>query len=114
MKIPRRKFLELTTAAIAVAPGLAGPQGASEMYGLIAKLTAVPGKQDDLIAILERGTRDMPGCLSYILAKDSVDESVIWVTEIWDSPASHDASLSRAAVKDTISQAKPLIAGFEK
>jgi quinol monooxygenase YgiN len=114
MKIARRKFLKLTTAAVAVAPGLASPQGASAMYGLIAKLTAVPGKGDELIAILERGTREMPGCLSYILAKDSVDERVIWVTEIWDSAASHDASLALAAVKDSITQAKPLIAGFEK
>lgn len=84
------------------------------MYGLIAKLTAVPGKRDELIAILERGTKDMPGCLSYILAKDSVDENVVWVTEIWDSAANHDASLSLAAVKDSIAQAKPLISGFEK
>ncbi len=84
------------------------------MYGLIAKLTAIAGKRDELIAILKEGTRNMPGCLSYILAKDSADENIIWVTEIWDSAASHDASLSLASVKNSIAQAKPLIAGFEK
>lgn len=84
------------------------------MYGLIAKLTAIPGKRDALIAILEKGTRNMPGCFSYILAKDAVDENTLWVTEIWDSAASHDASLTLPFVKDTIAQAKPLIAGFEK
>lgn len=84
------------------------------MYGLIAKLTAVQGKRDDLIAILKQGTKDMPGCFSYILAKDSLDENIVWVTEIWDSAASHDASLSLPAVKESIVQAKPLIAGFEK
>jgi quinol monooxygenase YgiN len=115
MKIARRKFAKcLTAAAAAVASGLPGQQGASIMYGLIAKLTAVPGKRDDLIRILGGGTRNMPGCLSYILAKDSTDENILWVTEIWDSAASHDASLSLAAVKDSIAQAKPLIAGFEK
>jgi quinol monooxygenase YgiN len=114
MKIARRKFLNLTAGAVAIARGLAGPQGASVMYGLIAKLTTVPGKRDELIAILKQGTRDMPGCLSYILAKDSVDENAIWVTEIWDSAASHDASLSLATVKDTIARTKPLVAGFEK
>jgi hypothetical protein len=36
----------------------------------------------------------MPGCLSCIVAKDSADENVIWVTEVWDSIASHDALLS--------------------
>ena len=56
----------------------------------------------------------MPGCFSYILAKDTQDENILWVTEIWDSAASHDASLSLPAVKDSIVQAKPLIAGFEK
>lgn len=84
------------------------------MYGLIAKLTAVPGKRDELIAILRKGTQAMPGCLSYILAKDAADENILWVTEIWDSAASHDASLSLATVKDSIVQAKPLIAGFER
>jgi quinol monooxygenase YgiN len=94
--------------------GLPGPQGEHSMYGLIAKLTAIPGKRDALIAILEKGTRNMPGCFSYILAKDAVDENTLWVTEIWDSAASHDASLTLPFVKDTIAQAKPLIAGFEK
>ncbi len=84
------------------------------MYGLIAKLTAAPGKRDELIKILKEGTRNMPGCRSYILAKDVMDQNAIWVTEIWDSEASHDASLTLPAVKASIIQAKPLIAGFEK
>ena len=115
MKIARRKFVTyLTAAAASFVPGLVGPQGASVMYGLIAKLTAIPGKRDELIAILKQGTKEMPGCLSYILAKDSLDENVIWVTEIWDSAASHDASLTLPSVKDAIGLGKPLIAGFEK
>lgn len=84
------------------------------MYGLIAKLTAISGKRGELIRILEEGTRNMPGCLSYILARDAASENILWVTEIWDSEASHDASLMLPAVKDTMVQAKPLIAGFEK
>jgi quinol monooxygenase YgiN len=107
----------LTAAAVTFAPdliGLPGPQGEHLMYGLIAKLTAVAGKRNELIEILEKGTRKMPGCLSYILAKDAADENVTWVTEIWDNEASHDASLTLPAVKDSIAQGKPLIAGFEK
>jgi quinol monooxygenase YgiN len=84
------------------------------MYGLIAKLTVIPGKRDELIAILEKGTRNMPGCFSYILAKDALDENTLWVTEIWNSAASHDGSLTLPVVKDAIAQGKPLIAGFEK
>lgn len=82
------------------------------MYGLIAKLTAAPGKRDELMTILIDGTRDMPGCFSYTVAKDSADENVVWVTETWDSQASHDASLTLPAVKNSITQAKPLIAGL--
>ncbi len=114
----RRTFLQcLTTAAVAVTPdliGRTGPLGEHPMYGLIAKLTAAPGKLDELIKILKDGTRNMPGCGSYILAKDVMDQNAIWVTEIWDSEANHDASLTLPAVKASIIQAKPLIAGFEK
>lgn len=82
------------------------------MYGLIGKLTAAPGQRDALIAILLEGVRDMPGCLSYIIAKDAADEHGIWVTEVWDTEASHKASLSLPAVQDAIARGKPLIAGF--
>ncbi len=84
------------------------------MYGLIAKLTAVAGRRDDLIQILRGSAADMPGCLSYVVAKDAADENTIWVTEVWDSEASHDASLTLPAVKNAIPRAKPVIAGFEK
>jgi len=94
--------------------GLPRPEGERLMYGLIAKLTASPGSRDELTAILEKGTRKMPGCFSYILAKDAADENILWVTEIWDSAASHDASLTLPSVKDAIAQGKPLIAGFER
>jgi quinol monooxygenase YgiN len=40
------------------------------MHGLINKMTAVEGKRDELIAMLLQGTKEMPGCLSYIVAKD--------------------------------------------
>ena len=56
----------------------------------------------------------MPGCLSYVIAKDFADENTIWVTEVWDSLASHDASLSLPAVKNAISHSKELVAHFEK
>jgi len=84
------------------------------MYGLIAKLTAVPGKREELIKILRESAGDMPGCFSYVVAKDSADENTLWVTEVWDSAASHDASLLLPAVKNAIPQAKAIVASFEK
>jgi quinol monooxygenase YgiN len=82
------------------------------MYGLIGKITAVPGQRERLIAILLDGTVAMPGCLSYIIARDTADADAIWITEVWDSQASHQASLTLPAVQEAIAQGRPLIAGF--
>ena len=84
------------------------------MYGLIGKMLAAPGERDALIAILLEGTGDMPGCLSYIVATDAADPNAIWITEVWESQASHDASLSLPSVQAAIAQGKPLIAGFDQ
>jgi quinol monooxygenase YgiN len=84
------------------------------MYGLIASMTAVPGRRDDLISIVLTGVADMPGCLSYVVAKDANDADSIWISEVWQSKASHESSLTLVAVKDAISRAKPLTAGIGK
>ena len=84
------------------------------MYGLIVKMTIVPGKRDEMIRVLKESAADMPGCFSYVVAKDAADENVLWVTEVWDSSTSHDASLASPQVKNAIPQAKPLVANFER
>jgi quinol monooxygenase YgiN len=90
----------------------AAPEEAHQMYGLIGSMTAVSGRRDDLIAILTEAVSKMPGCLSYVVAKDSRDENTIWVTEVWDSKESHDASLSLPSVTKAISAARPMISTF--
>jgi len=82
------------------------------MYGLIGKMNTTPGQRDAFIAILLEGTGAMPGCLSYVVAMDPEDPDGIWITEVWDSEASHKASLSLPAVKDAIARGRPLIAGM--
>ncbi len=84
------------------------------MYGLIVKMNIVAGRRDEAIALLAESSRDMPGCFSYVIAKDAVDENLLWVTEVWESQASHDASLMLRAVQAVIPRVKPLIANFEK
>jgi len=84
------------------------------MYGLIVRLTALPGERDRLSQILSESAGNMPGCLSYVVARDSTEEGVLWVTEVWDSEASHDSSLSLPAVRNAIPRAKPLVLQFEK
>lgn len=82
------------------------------MYGLIGKMIAVAGKRDELIRILLDGVSSMPGCLSYIVAKDPTDVNAIWITEVWVDQASHKASLSLPSVRKAIAAGRPLIAGF--
>ncbi len=82
------------------------------MYGLIGKMKTAAGQRDALIAILIEGVSGMPGCLSYIVAQDPTDANAIWITEVWDSKESHQASLSLPSVKEAISKGRPLITGF--
>lgn len=83
------------------------------MYGLIGKMRARPGKRDELLHILLGSTGAMPGCLSYVIARDPTDADALWITEVWDTQENHKASLSLPEVQAAIALAKPLIAGFD-
>ncbi len=82
------------------------------MYGLISQMLVVAEQRDTLIDILLEGTKNMPGCQSYIIAKDSTNEEAVWVTEVWDDKESHAASLNLPAVQEAIAKGKPMITGF--
>jgi quinol monooxygenase YgiN len=110
----RRGFLFLTTfsALGSRAPLRTLTDGQSDMYGLIGKLVATGGRRSELARILLEGSAAMPGCLSYVVAEDAEDEDALWVTEVWDSEASHAASLSLPSVQAAIQKGRPFIAGF--
>ena len=118
MSIGRRDFTKLSGAAIfaTLAPGCtSAPERSKEggtMYGLIGKMTCVSGQREAFIAILLESTAAMPGCLSYVIARDPQDADAIWITEVWDSKESHAASLQLPAVRDAIKRGRPMIAGF--
>jgi quinol monooxygenase YgiN len=82
------------------------------MFGLISKITCIAGQRDALIAILIEGTSAMPGCLSYVVARDAAEGDALWVTEIWESRERHQASLALPSVQQAIAKGRPLIAGF--
>ena len=82
------------------------------MYGLIGKIAAVPGRRDELIAILLEGISEMPGCRSYIVARDPANLDAIWITEVWNSQEDHAASLKLPVVQQSIARGKELIANF--
>lgn len=82
------------------------------MFGLIGKMIAQSGQREALIDLLLEGSGAMPGCLSYIVARDEKDQNALWITEVWDSKESHSASLKLPAVQAAIAKGRPLIAGF--
>lgn len=84
------------------------------MYGLIGKMTTQPGQRDAFVALLLDGIADMPGCLSYVVAKDPSNPDALWFTEVWESKASHEASLSLPAVKNAIAKGRAMIATFDQ
>jgi quinol monooxygenase YgiN len=111
--IERRAVLAggLALAAVA-APSLTQAKENKAMYGLIGQMKAAPGKRDELVAILSEGVEGMPGCLSYIVAKDAADADALWITEVWTDKDSHAGSLKLPAVQAAIAKARPIIAGF--
>ena len=82
------------------------------MYGMIVQMLVVPGKRQELVTILTESTDAMPGCLSYVVALDAANPDAVWVSEAWDSKASHTASLELPQVKAAIARGRPLIAGM--
>ncbi len=111
--LARRAVLAGGLAVAATAPAFAvKAQETKPMYGLIGQMIAAPGKRDALIASLTESTGGMPGCLSYIVAKDAADADALWITEVWTDKDSHAASLKLPAVQAAIAKARPIIAGF--
>jgi quinol monooxygenase YgiN len=117
MTLQRRDFLALAGAAAAVPLGgrwsyPASVESGGTMFGLIGKIMATAGQRDALATVLLEGTQAMPGCLSYVVATDPADANALWITEVWDSAASHQASLALPGVQAAIAKGRPLIAGF--
>ena len=105
-----KRLIAVVMAALLPTPTIAAD---AKLYGLVGKMIAKPGQRDALIAVLLEGSGSMPGCRSYIVAKDAKDENAIWVNEIWDSKESHADSLKLPGVQAAIAKGRPLIAGFD-
>jgi len=108
----RRRQILGGAAAVLGSIAWAAPEEKRLMFGLIVKMVAAPGKREELISLLLQGTDATPGCLSYVIASDASDADGIWITEVWEDKASHDASLSLPVVQKTIAAARPMIAAF--
>lgn len=83
-------------------------------YAMFGKLTAHPGKREELAKMmLESGEtlNDMEGCIYYILHAAEDDPDDLWITELWESQEAHAASLKNEKVLELIGRCRHLIAG---
>lgn len=82
-------------------------------YGLHGNLKATPGKGAELAAILLQASQlvaTAKGCQLYYISRTTDAPDTIWITEVWDSQADHDASLQVPGVRELIGQAMPILA----
>ena len=87
----------------------------SNRYGLFGKILAQPGKGQELADVLlqaSRGVAKAKGCQIYLVQVAPAEPDAVWITEVWDSKADHDASLSLPETQALIKVGRPLIAGF--
>lgn len=86
-------------------------------YGAYGKITAQPGKRDELAQLLLEAAevlRPFEGCELYIVSTVVDDPDSVWVTEIFSDSEAHKASLQLDAVKEIIQRGIPLMAGGEQ
>jgi quinol monooxygenase YgiN len=85
----------------------------SERFGLHGRLLAVPGRGEELQAILldaAQALEDDDDCLLYVISRQPDEPDAVWVTEAWTSQDAHRASLQDEATRALIQRAMPLIA----
>lgn len=82
-------------------------------YGLHGRLTAKPGKRDEVVGLLLRDVEELRGvgCDLYMVSLAPDQPDVVLVTEVWTSREAHRASLQLPSVKAAIAEAMPLLTG---
>ena len=86
---------------------------ANETLRVIARVTSLPEKVDELKSILLNliePTRREAGCLSYQLLQDKTNATEFVFVEEWASSSAEEAHMRSSHLQDTISKAQPLLA----
>lgn len=83
------------------------------MYGYQGTMRTQPGRRDEVVAILLRDVEGLraAGCVAYVVSVSDADPDAVYVSEIWDSKESHDASLELPTTKAAIAEAMPMLTG---
>lgn len=87
-----------------------------DKFAMFAKVIAQPGQREALVEHLQEAARlltPLPGCRLYVINVSASEPDAVWVYEVWDSDADHDASLKLDSVKAIVARARSLVGGFE-
>lgn len=81
----------------------------STMFSVYGRLTAQPGRRDEMIALLHEGFRaggDDSGLLTYTINTLADEPDTLWMTQLWVDKEAHDATTRSASVA-AVSQRLP-------
>lgn len=70
--------------------------------GVVAKITAQPGKRDELASALQsmlQAVESEEGTLSYVLHADNAKDDVLWMYELYTDQASLESHMNGEAFK---------------
>ncbi|MFB7718717.1 putative quinol monooxygenase [Nocardia sp. NPDC056100] len=84
------------------------------MFSVYGRMTALPGRRDELIAVLLAGLRagDQDGGLISFSINAAVDDpDTVWLTQLWVDKAAHDATTRSEPVAAVSRQVPALLAG---
>lgn len=82
-------------------------------YGYLATMRTKAGHRDDVVRILLSGLDGLRqvGCRLYVVGVSETDPDLIWVNEVWESKADHEASLQLPETNAAIERAMPMLTG---
>ncbi|BAJ26774.1 MULTISPECIES: SMI1/KNR4 family protein [Kitasatospora] len=85
-------------------------EGKFSVYG---RLTALPGRRDELVAALLEGLRaggESGGLVAYSINTALDDPDAVWLTQLWTDQAAHDATTRSEPVAAATRRVAPLLA----
>ncbi|MFJ4656902.1 putative quinol monooxygenase [Nocardia sp. NPDC088792] len=83
------------------------------MFSVFGKMTALPGRRDELIAVLLEGLRaggEDGGLLDFSINTAFDDPDTIWLTQLWVDKDAHDATTRSEPVVAASSEVPALLA----
>jgi quinol monooxygenase YgiN len=83
------------------------------MFSVYGRMTALPGRRDEVIALLHEGFRaggDGSGLLTYSINAAFEDPDTIWLTQLWTDKEAHDATTRSEPVATVSQRLHPLLA----